>query len=164
VGERKSWLLTRKIPAGWQVLRDGENFLWSRGGNCSRISCNRVAGVKSAMRKIKQETREEKLNRQIGNLTRVWQQEPTLKCIQERRAELLVWLDQLSPAERSALVPWAETRRDAKFVIKVLGELIAEKQKELRDKQRETRKSVSELRQCQVKFERQLVCLKRMGV
>jgi hypothetical protein len=116
------------------------------------------------MRKMKQETREEKSNRQIGNLTRVWEQEPTLKCIQERRTELLIRLDQLSPAERSALVPWAETRRDAKFVIKALGELIAEKQKELRDKQRETRKSVSELRLYQVKFERQLACLKRMGV
>jgi hypothetical protein len=116
------------------------------------------------MRKMKQETREEKLNRQIGNLTRVWEKEPTLKCIQERRVEMLAHLDQLSPAERSALVPWAETRRDAKFVIKVLGELIAEKQKVLRYKQRETVKSVAELRQCQVKFERQLACLKQMGV
>ena len=116
------------------------------------------------MRKFTQETREEKLKRQIGNLTRVLEEAPTLKCIQERRAEMLAHLDQLSPAQRSALVPWAETRRDAKFCIKVLGELITDKQKELRAKQRETGKSVSELRQCQVKFERQLVCLKRMGV
>ena len=26
VGERKSWLLTRQRPEGWQVLRDGANF------------------------------------------------------------------------------------------------------------------------------------------
>jgi hypothetical protein len=116
------------------------------------------------MRKMKQETREEKLIRQIGNLTRVLNEHPSLKCIQERRAEELVRLGQLSPAERSAFVPWAETRRDAKFCIKVLGELTTDKQKELRAKQRETHKSVSELRQCQVKFERQLACLKRMGV
>ena len=116
------------------------------------------------MRKMKQETREEKLKRQIGNLTRVLEEAPTLKCIQDHRAEILTHLDQFSPAQRSALVPWAETRRDAKFCIEVLGKLITDKQKELRAKQRETRKSVSELRQCQVKFERQLVCLKRMGV
>ena len=133
------------------------------GDDLSHTFYKRYAGVKSAMRKIKQETREEKLKRQIGNLTRVLEEAPTLKCIQERRAEMLAHLDQLSPAQRSALVPWAETRRDAKFCIKVLGELIADKQKELRAKQRETRKSVSELRQCQVKFERQLVSLKQMG-
>ena len=136
----------------------------SRGDDLSRTFYNRYAGVKSAMRKIKQETREEKLKRQIGNLTRVLEEAPTLKCIQERRAEMLAHLEQLSPAQRSALVPWAETRRDAKFCIKVLGELITDKQKELRAKQRETSKSVSELRQCQVKLERKLACLKRMGV
>ncbi len=83
------------------------------------------------MRKMKQETREEKLKRQIGNLMRVLEQAPALKCIHEHRAEMLAQLDQLSPAQRSALVPWAETRRDAKFCIKVLGELITDKQKEL---------------------------------
>ena len=116
------------------------------------------------MRKMKQETREEKLNRQIGNLTRLLDQAPSLKCIQESRTEMLAHLDQLSPAQRSALVPWTETRRDARFCVKVLGELIAEKQKEMLAKQRQTRKSVLELRQCKVKFERQLSCLKWMGV
>jgi hypothetical protein len=136
----------------------------SIGDDLSRTFFKRYAGVKSAMRKMKQETRVEKLERQIGNLTRLLDEAPTLKCIQEHRAEMLTHLDQLSPAQRSALVPWTETRRDAKFCIKALGELITDKQKELRAKQRATRKSVSELRQCQVKFERQLVCLKRMGV
>ena len=51
VGERKSWLFTRQRPEGWQVLREGEKFVESRGNGLSR----RVrAGAKPEMPAFRQ--------------------------------------------------------------------------------------------------------------
>lgn len=107
------------------------------------------------MRKTKQEAREEKINRQIRNVSRVLEQEPTLKSLRECRAELEMQLNKMPLEERRALVPWEETERERKECIATLTDLIADYKMELETKRKEIRGKIAELRQCRAKFVRQ---------
>ena len=66
------------------------------------------------MHRRKQETGEEKLCRQIRNVTATLEREPTLRSLRERRAELEQELRDMPLEKRQALVPWQETAREAK--------------------------------------------------
>ena len=102
------------------------------------------------MRKTKQETREEKLSRQIQNLTRALEHEPTLKCLRERKTEL--------EAERRALVPRSETERERKRNIATITEIISDYEKELvvkRQAVQETKGHIAELQKSRAKLVRQ---------
>jgi len=110
----------------------------------------------------KQETREEKTRRQIANLTRALDQEPSLRSRRQRRAELERELEQMPAAERLAAVPREETERERRELIKTYGELIADCEKELAQKRQQhqeeiqrSKAQIKELRQHRSKLLRQ---------
>jgi polyhydroxyalkanoate synthesis regulator phasin len=110
------------------------------------------------MRKTKQETREEKLSRQIQNLTRALEHEPTLKCLRERKTELEAQLRNMTFEERRALVPRSETERERKRNIATITEIISDYEKELvvkRQAVQETKGHIAELQKSRAKLVRQ---------
>jgi hypothetical protein len=110
------------------------------------------------MRKAKQETREEKISRWIRNLTRGLAQNPELRTLQKRRAELEAQLCEMPLEERLALVPQEETERERKELIIAYTEIIADLEKELAAKRQAVQKAegdIAEFRRCRAKLERQ---------
>lgn len=83
------------------------------------------------MLRIKQEIREEKLNRQIRNLTGALDYAPSLESVRRRRAELEAQLQDMSVEKKLALVPWEETAREANANVETIDEMINEAKTEL---------------------------------
>ncbi len=111
------------------------------------------------MRKEKQETREEKISRHIRNQTRALEQYPSLSSVRKRKMELEARLLTMPLAERQALVPWEETKREAKQSIALYTELIGDLENELKTKQREIKGQVAELSKCRATLIRRLARL-----
>ena len=120
-------------------------------------SCD--VGYNQPMRRLTQETREEKIGRRILNLTRALELAPSLNCLRVRKAELEARLYRMPLAEKQALVPWEETRRETKESIATYNELIADLQKELRVKKQDIKRQTAELLGIRAKLKRNLLRL-----
>jgi hypothetical protein len=106
------------------------------------------------MRKTKQETREEKINRHIRNISRLLERDPSLDCLREIRAEHEAQLQKMPLEERRALVPWEETERERKEHIAILTEMITDLEKELEAKRQEIKRRIAGLRRGRAKLQR----------
>jgi hypothetical protein len=110
------------------------------------------------MRGRKQETREEKLHRQIRNLTAVLEMEPTLRCVRKKRTELEAKLREMPEEKRLALVPKEETERELNQSIEACDEWIADLQKQITEKKQgvqEVKAELAEVRGSRAKLLRQ---------
>ena len=110
------------------------------------------------MRRKNQETREEKLCRQIRNLTSALESEPTLRSVGKRKSELEALLRDMPLEKKLALVPREETVREAKENISTYNELLADLQHRLEEKQQavqEVKSQMAELRGCRARLLRQ---------
>ena len=65
----------------------------------------------------------------------------------------------MSSAERLALVPWEETKRETKECIVTLTELIAEDEDELKAKRQEIKGKIADLRKCRARLIRKVARL-----
>jgi cell fate (sporulation/competence/biofilm development) regulator YlbF (YheA/YmcA/DUF963 family) len=110
------------------------------------------------MRRKNQETREEKLCRQIRNLTSALESEPTLRSLCKRKSELEALLRDMPLDRRLAPVPREETVREAKENISTYDEFIADLQHRLEEKRQavqEVKAQIAELRVCRARMLRQ---------
>ena len=110
------------------------------------------------MRRKNQETREDKLRRQLRNLTSALESEPTLRSVCKKKAELEAQLRDMPLAKRLALVPREETVREARESISTCDDLIADLQHRLEEKRQavqEVKVQMAELRGCRARLLRQ---------
>jgi hypothetical protein len=110
------------------------------------------------VRRKNQETREEKLRRQIRNLSSALESEPTLRSVCKKKAELEALLRDMPLEKRLALVPREETVREAKENVSTYDELIADLQHRLEEKRQavqEVKAQIAELCGCRARLLRQ---------
>ncbi len=85
-----------------------------------------ASGKRRSMYLIQQETREEKLRRQIQNLGKFLERIPDDTSANQRQAEQEAELRKMPPEKKQELVPWEEESQDLKETIAVLDSLLAE--------------------------------------
>ena len=95
------------------------------------------------------------MSRQIRNLAKFFEHDPSLGCLLERKRQREAQLRNMSLEERRELVPWEETERKRIQAIATINEFIVDDENELETKRKEIKGRIAGLRRWRAKYERQ---------